>query len=80
MAASFLCHDCIPEGTKLSLVPLLSIEAGPPGHCHGKNNRTTPGLIGGYLCSCSCAQRPRDSGQDITPPNPSDNGRNGDPL
>lgn len=54
MSASHLCFDCIPEGTQTERFGFM---AGPPPHCHGKNDKITPGVIGGYSCSCECNQR-----------------------
>jgi hypothetical protein len=53
MSVSWLCYDCVPEGTPLGLTDLTT---GPPRHCHGRNDTTRKGVMGGFTCSCECNQ------------------------
>lgn len=50
MVTMNLCMACLPEGHKM----LPGVTAGPPKHCYGRNDRITPGVIGGYRCLCEC--------------------------
>jgi hypothetical protein len=51
MAASGLCLVCEPEH-EWNGIPMK------PTHCGGSNDRTTPGLLGGFICSCPCRYKP----------------------
>lgn len=53
MSVSWLCFNCVPEGTRLGFSDLTT---GTPQHCNGRNDTTRPGLLGGYRCSCECNQ------------------------
>ena len=60
MAASFLCEDCLPEGSSLACASFGDLfKTGPPRHCQGRNDRILRGVIGGYRCSCKCNQGSR---------------------
>lgn len=59
MAVSYLCVDCFSEGTTYGFAGLV---AGPPVHCHGRNDKVMPGVIGGFRCICKCAREARGNG------------------
>lgn len=58
MAVSYLCVDCFSEGTTYGFAGLV---AGPPTHCHGKNDKAMPGVLGGFRCICECNRPPKAS-------------------
>lgn len=58
MVVTYLCGDCLPEGTPLlvGFEGFGDLKAPKPTHCYGRNNQVTPGVLGGYRCSCLCVQ------------------------
>jgi hypothetical protein len=48
MVASHLCSLCRP----VALLP--GMEGEEPWHCYGRSDHVTPGVLGGYRCSCEC--------------------------
>lgn len=55
MAASALCLTCRP--IDFSHLGIMAPPAAPaaPAHCYGYGDRApTPGVLGGFRCSCSC--------------------------
>ena len=57
MVAMILCSDCLPEGREIG----LGLVAPKPRHCHGKNDRTIRGVMGGVACPCECNRSTRNA-------------------
>ena len=54
MAFFGLCLLCSPIDPAMFTLPGNEPVEVPVAHCYGTGDRLTPGVIGGFVCSCPC--------------------------
>lgn len=60
MALMYKCGGCDPKTDANFKKMFPNAELPPVQHCNGRADRVTPGVLGGYVCTCPCRLSPHD--------------------